>query len=45
MALVKEGYLHYMDIKKFFKILKKKMAVVLSEIQVSDPGHFGPLVS
>ena len=33
------------DLFHKFKYLKKNMATVLSKIQVSDPGHVGPLVN
>ena len=46
MALVNWSYLHYTDIKKFFKILwnrkKKKRAIVVSKIQMSNPGPSWP---
>ena len=51
MALLKEGYLHYKDIKKFFKILllwnrqKEKLAMFLSKIQVNNPGPFWPFLA
>ena len=42
MTPVNGGCLHYTDIKKFFKILlprngKKKLPMVLSKLQMSDP--------
>ena len=45
MALVNGGYLHCTDIKKFLlglprKQPPKKLAMVLSKIQVSDPGPY-----
>ena len=42
MALVNGGYLHCTDSKFFSKTDQKKMAMVLSKIQVSDPGPFWP---
>ena len=49
MALANGGYLHFTNIieilGKFFSESDKKMAMVISEIQVSDQGHLVPLLS
>ena len=46
MVLMNGGYLHCTDIKKFLKYFsesdKKKLARVISKIQMSDPGPYWP---
>ena len=48
MALVNGGYLHDTDKEVLqnssLKPPKVKLAMVLSKIQVNNPGHLGPLV-